>query len=605
MSVTPRQVVDALKHRYVGDESRATNVSSEDLAAFIRTYEIDQLPADHALLPLIASKQTDWIPAGADIAVLHAVKDCMTMIYKLIDLEPEIGDRLKVVTPLLAAELLIHPALPLSEVRFSVFTILDRVLDATIGWSADQGRAGEKLIAEVTEVLESLQQPDVNYEALETKLVAFLDKEQGRIKKLEERLAASEAGKLRSSRGREIAAQMINDSMQDNQLPQSIIGFLQGPWFESMQLLAINKGVDGDDWARATKLTETIIWTYQPIMAKDLATAAEEKQRLYRIVEHLPSEVRDLLLALEHSGAESAHALEDIEADHVAIVSGEELDFVPFEPIPISGNTMSQRTSVSRILLRKVKHLQPGQWFSFDDQSKSARIKLVLKLEDVKQLLFTNRNGMKALEKSFDEMAYLMSSSVIKPLNHEAVFSSTFATFYQGLVDEHQRKLKLAETADQEEADRESARLKALQEAEALARTREEEEQKRSAEEKENRLERAKLEASKSENQEKVAEYTEKVGSLNVGAWLKLPAADGELEECKLAVRVTAVDKMIFVNRTGLKMGEYSSEQLITLLVAGECEIDDSGVEFEDTLAQVVSKLRQDRDKSYDDLTGS
>ncbi|MBL6690454.1 MAG: DUF1631 family protein [Pseudomonadales bacterium] len=95
------------------------------------------------------------------------------------------------------------------------------------------------------------------------------------------------------------------------------------------------------------------------------------------------------------------------------------------------------------------------------------------------------------------------------------------------------------------------------------------------------------------------------MAKLNVGAWLRLPAADGELEECKLAVRVTAADKLIFVSRTGVKVGDYTSEQLITLLVAGEGEIDDAGVEFEDTLAQVVSKLRQDRDKSYDDLTGS
>ncbi len=46
-------------------------------------------------------------------------------------------------------------------------------------------------------------------------------------------------------------------------------------------------------------------------------------------------------------------------------------------------------------------------------------------------------------------------------------------------------------------------------------------------------------------------------------------------------------------------------EQLVQLLVAGEGEINDGGVEFEDTLAQVVTKLRQDRNKSYDDLTGS
>jgi hypothetical protein len=62
---------------------------------------------------------------------------------------------------------------------------------------------------------------------------------------------------------------------------------------------------------------------------------------------------------------------------------------------------------------------------------------------------------------------------------------------------------------------------------------------------------------------------------------------------------------MIFVSRTGVKLGEYNTEQLVQLLLVGDAEIQEAGVEFQDTLAQVVTKLRVDRDKSYDDLTGS
>ena len=79
-------------------------------------------------------------------------------------------------------------------------------------------------------------------------------------------------------------------------------------------------------------------------------------------------------------------------------------------------------------------------------------------------------------------------------------------------------------------------REEAVQEAEELARAKKEAEAIRVEEEKELRLKNAKLEAAKAENQEKVAAFTEQVNNLNVGAWLKLPAADGRLEECKLAV---------------------------------------------------------------------
>jgi hypothetical protein len=487
----------------------------------------------------------------------------------------------------------------------SIFSILDLLLTATIGWSNDQGRAGENLLTQVTSVVDELLKEEADYKSIKADLCVFLDKEQSRIKKLEERLSSSESGELRSQRARIVAAEMINACIEGTKLTKSILQFLKGPWNDSMQLLAITKGLDGEDWIRASTLIETIIWTYQPIVGEDEEKTAAERQRRYRIIEHLPAEIHDLLLTLEHSGEDSEAALGELEDDRVAIVSGQELEYVEFSPIEVDGNGVSQRTSVSRILLRKVSILEPGQWFTFNENEKSTRIKLVLKLEDIKQLLFTNRNGMKALEKNYDEMAYLMSSGVNKPLNHEAIFSSTFATFYQGLIDGHQRRLKLAEQANEQEAQKAAAREEAVQEAEELARAKKEAEAIRVEEEKELRLKNAKLEAAKAENQEKVAAFTEQVNNLNVGAWLKLPAADGRLEECKLAVKVAVSDKLIFVSRTGVKIGDYSTEQLITLLVAGEGEINDSGVEFEDTLAQVVTKLRQDRDKSYDDLTGS
>jgi hypothetical protein len=599
MSVTPRQVVDALKHRYVSEESTAANVTSDELATFLRALDPDKIPDNHAIVELVAHTQSDWILSGADVAVLQSIRDCMTMIFKLIDLDEAVATKIRRVVPTLSAALLQEPALPLRGESFSVLSILDRLLDATIGWSNDQGRAGEKLLTEVSRIIEIIHDPAADFKSLETDFSAFLEKEQVRTRKLEERLAASESGKLRSQRGRAIAAETINDAALGHLVTANLARFLHGPWYESLQLIAITKGVEGEDWIRACKLTETMLWTYQPIDDE------EEKKRLYRIVEHMPFEIRDLLLALEHSGDESNETMSALEEEQFAIVSGHPLELTSFKPIEVDGSSISQRTSVSRILLRKVKALRVGQWFTYAEDDKSTRIKLVLKLEDVHQLLFTNRNGMKALEKNFDEMAYLMSSSIVKPLNHDSVFSSTFATFYRGLLDEHQRKLKLAKEADEKQAEKETARKKALQEANVLNRAKEDAELTKKQQERETRLERARAEASKVENQAKLTEFSEKVEKLSVGAWLKLPAPDGKLEECKLAVRVTAVDKLIFVSRTGVKMGEYSSEQLTTLLVAGECVIDDTGVEFEDTLAQVVSKLRQDRNKSYDDLTGS
>ncbi len=604
MSATPRQVVEALKHRYVDEESSAANIETAELAEAIRNASPAVFDGSKPLLETVGSLNTDWVLSGNDIAVISSIEDCYKMIFSVVDLEDEVESVIRSATPALTALLLANPASPLRELNHTVFSTLDLLLDATIGWTPDQGRAGEKLLTEVRSIVEAIGAPEADIESVETDFAAYLQKDQNRIQKLEDRLSASETGRLRSQQCRIIATETINNAMQDKQLTGLIVQFLQGPWFESLQLMALTQGLDSEEWQRAVKMTETIVWTYQPIDAKTEKGAAEQ-QKLYRIVEHLPNEVRDLLVALEHSTEDAENAIADIEAEHVEIISGQELEYADFSLLEVVDTTIGEETTVSRILLRKVANMNVGDWFTYHENDKSARIKLVLKLEDVKQMLFTNRNGMKALQKSFNEMAYLMSSGVIKPLNHDSAFTSTFATFYQGLVDEHQKKLEADEQAEAAEAQREADRQKALKEAEALARANEEAEREKQREERNQRVEAAMAEAALKENTAKQQEFSEKVESLNIGAWLKLPGPDGVLEEAKLAVKVASADKMIFVSRTGTKIGEYSAAELISLLVTGAAEIDDTGVEFEDTLAQVVSKLRQDRDKSYDDLTGN
>ena len=259
--------------------------------------------------------------------------------------------------------------------------------------------------------------------------------------------------------------------------------------------------------------------------------------------------------------------------------------------------------------MRRVRELHEGQWFTFTAGENSTRIKLVLKQEDTGQLLFTNRNGMKALEKRFDEFAYFMSTGAVKPLDSAAVFSTTLDRVVQAVIRDYARQRRATEEAIARaaaaEAEREAAMARARSEAESPALAEARAEAARQEEIRQHQLEKARLVAERTENSALVADVQVQIARLAIGAWLTLPGDDGKSVEGKLAVRLASADKMIFVNRSGLKVGEYTTSQLVQLTVAGDCSIDDAGVEFEDTLARVVSGLRIDRNKSYDDLTGS
>jgi len=49
----------------------------------------DLVPLDHSLLEVVAKSKLDWIISCNDIAVMHPVRDCMTMVFNLIDLDDE------------------------------------------------------------------------------------------------------------------------------------------------------------------------------------------------------------------------------------------------------------------------------------------------------------------------------------------------------------------------------------------------------------------------------------------------------------------------------------------------------------------------------------
>jgi hypothetical protein len=598
-------LLSALQHRYQLPSEAEPNVSAETLQQTLLALPATPAASDKRLLTRLQEEHPQWVLPAAEFALLAAIDDCTRLTFRLITLAPKIDQDIRSVMPLLAGQLLQAPLLPLTD-EVSLLTILDRLGEALIGWSADLGRSGDTLLARLDTTLQAIRTDPASTPAIAAELQDYLQKDQARIDKLETRLTATETGRLRSRQSMNLAASTINKAMHDKLLTASIVEFLKGHWFGSVQLLLLKHGADSELWQRAVKITETIIWTYQPLVeAEDELPQA--KQRLYRILENLPAEIRQLLVALEQGSNAAEFAMEYIEDEQVSIISGQALQYCSFTPISCD-EPLSNRSKVSRLLLTKVEALQIGQWFVLCDADQETRIKLILKLSDVRQLVFTNRNGMKVLEKSFDEFAYYLSSGRAKSLNHEAIFSSTFAAHFYGLIEEQARQSERLRTRkiqfDQVQEASEAEDIAAQQAARAAALLH----QQAQAEEAQRLLEvqmaAARAEANKAENAAKLQACSAAVEQLHVGAWLRLPNAGQAAQECKLAVRIASADKMIFVNRTGIKIGEYNSAELAQLLAAGQGEILDQGVEFEDTLAQVVNRLRQDRTKSYDDLTG-
>ncbi len=104
--------------------------------------------------------------------------------------------------------------------------------------------------------------------------------------------------------------------------------------------------------------------------------------------------------------------------------------------------------------------------------------------------------------------------------------------------------------------------------------------------------------------EQKFEATTRAVDSLNIEAWVNLPIMEGTLTPCKLVAIIPSTGKYIFANRAGLKVGEFHHNQIVHMIIAENSEILDTGAEFEHVLASVITGLREDKTKSYDELSG-
>ncbi|MDD2060647.1 DUF1631 domain-containing protein [Pseudomonas sp. GD03860] len=81
------------------------------------------------------------------------------------------------------------------------------------------------------------------------------------------------------------------------------------------------------------------------------------------------------------------------------------------------------------------------------------------------------------------------------------------------------------------------------------------------------------------------------VQRLRIGSWVEL-TEDGDVQRCKLIAQIDSTDRFIFVNRTGMKVRDYSRMALAVALGRGDVRPLDDTLLFDRALDSVVSQLR-------------
>jgi hypothetical protein len=97
------------------------------------------------------------------------------------------------------------------------------------------------------------------------------------------------------------------------------------------------------------------------------------------------------------------------------------------------------------------------------------------------------------------------------------------------------------------------------------------------------------------ETEDKCNPFLEKIEGLTVGTWVEFIGQDEQKTRSKLAAKINAIDKFIFVNRQGVKILEKTTSELAQELEEESLRIISDGLLFSRALESVVSTLRENR----------
>jgi hypothetical protein len=85
----------------------------------------------------------------------------------------------------------------------------------------------------------------------------------------------------------------------------------------------------------------------------------------------------------------------------------------------------------------------------------------------------------------------------------------------------------------------------------------------------------------------------EAVGAMKPGTWIEFCPADSAAERAKLSWISPMSGRYLFVNRRGLKVGDFAPQELAASLAAGTARILASNALFDRAMDAIVGRLSQ------------
>jgi Protein of unknown function (DUF1631) len=589
--VSNEQISGALINFYTPAEEKRDAVDTAQLQELLQKLPglFDSERADTLTGQFQKHYQSTNLPRK-DHATLSFIDDVISRLFKQTDLDFKVECQIRRLSAYLAIDLIGNVSLT-KDRESPILTLIDLLVTECVGWSEDLGILGDQFMQKIDELMLSLIGGRISVNECIEQLDTEFKKETSQFKKMESRLADEELAAVAGKNAKFHAARIINNEMSGQQLPLFIIFMLQGVWYEFLQNVFIHYRVKSKEWQNSIKLTEALVWSLQP---------RKDRQKHNALMDSLPDQVARHCGKMDFDTVATEQSLADVREEFDQLRNNTASEPCEFDLLDLDANLLASSNKIDPATQKQISSFTTGSWFIYDDAAeadeKVARLNLILNLPPEDLLLFTNHNHRKAMQLSYQQMATYLGNGTIKQLDTRMTTGQTIQAHLREVlqkVSDQNKKGKQLDKKDQRldsvqyQKERKAAQLEKIKQHKQIVQLK----KKRSL------MLRRKAE-------QKLESTLNAVKSLRPDAWVKLPIMEGTLTPCRLIAILPGNGKYIFGNRAGVKLAEYTMSQLSNLIVTENSEILDTGAEFEDVLANVVTGLRDNRSKSYEELTG-
>ena len=543
---------------------------------------------DEPVTHLIRSVSLTW--SVRQINAAYLADRIMDVFLKSSGLHPELAKRIARLRFFLAWRMNLEGADVFSD---TLLEWLDSLQDYR-GWSASGGRSSKVLLdqldsltIEVSSCFESGNTAPILQFCKQWQQDA--QKREQQTQRLRERLLETEKGAARQRRAEHTARALVGRALKNRQLPAPVISFVMDTWFPLLKQIVWEEGPDGENWRHASKLLEWLVWIGDP------ALSDKDKNRLYTVGEQIGDRIHDVWNRVNDKPlAESA--LQGIQSVLVDRLRGESPELMPALPPPDKFYWDSSWLSREPVPETDFQPFE-GNWYVEGEGAKEQRRFFFAFMEDTQEVLWTNGAGVKLGLVNWAVFKEDYDKKAIRPLPPLMPFGRVLAETVTSLSTVLKRQMAQRKQAAEEAKQRAEA-LRA--EKERAAKEREQQlAAEKAAKERQAKEAEAKRQADEQEELERVAQEKELtvrnvVEGIKLGGWIVVEphSKDQEAQRLKLAVRINASRKLVFVDRLGLNRREYMEDQLVDDVLTGKVRVLGTSAEFDDTLSRVVGRIR-------------